>query len=149
MPPNEITKLYGSPRVGGDALSYCTRCKIELAHIIVSMVDQMPAKVICKTCKGQHSYKRQTTLGGKTRKPRGSRVTKVKISVSELWEQKLAEKNKEDSHPYAISHVFNPGSVIQHGKFGLGIVEKIQSSNKILVLFRGGEKILVHGLKQR
>jgi len=144
---NSTVKLYGPPKVGGDVLSYCTKCRIELAHVIVSMLDGKPSKVQCKTCRGTHKYK---ILGGVTvpSKPgtRRASAPKTVIRASELWEQKMSTKAKEDILPYKTSESFKKGEVVQHPTFGVGIVEEVRSSNKVAVFFRDGEKLLAHGL---
>lgn len=118
---------------------------MELAHVIVSMVDGKPSKVQCKTCRGTHKYKTAASLTGVT-KTRSPRAVKTVIKVSEIWEQKLAKKNKEDVAPYKANSTFTMGDVVQHPTFGLGIVEELRGTTKVLILFREGEKLLVHAL---
>lgn len=44
-------------RVGHDVLSYCTRCKMNLTHTIVTVDKQnKPARVLCNTCKSERQY---------------------------------------------------------------------------------------------
>ena len=44
--------------VGKEVLSHCSKCKLILAHIIVTMKDtKTPDKVQCKTCKATHAFK--------------------------------------------------------------------------------------------
>lgn len=139
-----VTALYGPPRVGGDTLSFCTKCRMELAHVIVSMLDGKPAKVQCKTCKGTHRYK---TSGNATPVRRsGTSAPKTVVRVAEIWEQKMSQKHKEDLIPYKANQRFAVGQVVQHPNFGVGIVEEVRSPTKMMVLFREGEKILVHGI---
>lgn len=46
-----------SSRVGHDILSYCTRCKMNLTHTIVTLDKQSkPARVLCNTCKSERQY---------------------------------------------------------------------------------------------
>ena len=35
--------------VGRDVLSMCTKCKMELGHVIIAMIDDQPKKVKCAT----------------------------------------------------------------------------------------------------
>lgn len=137
--------LYDTPKVGGDTLAYCTRCKMELAHIIVAMVGTTPARVICKTCRGEHNYKRQTGFVAQRAK-RAPVEKKQTLRVADLWEKKMSEHYADEVLPYATSSEFKMGNVINHPQFGLGIVEEVKRHGKIVVLFRLGEKILVHGM---
>ncbi len=118
---------------------------MELAHVIVSMLDSKPSKVQCKTCRGTHKYKTAASLTRVT-KTRSPRATKTVIKVSEIWEQKLAKKSKEDVAPYKANAKFIMGDVLQHPTFGVGIVEEVRGTTKVLVLFREGEKLLVHSI---
>jgi hypothetical protein len=131
--------------VGKDVLSYCTKCKLNLGHIIVAMKDSTHiAKVKCNTCGSLHSFKDPSLSSkqNKTRtKARGITPSKV-ISVSDLWMEKMSNTKKK-STPYAMDSKFNEGDVIDHVKFGPGIVEKVVD-DKIEVIFRHEIKTLVH-----
>ena len=43
--------------VGGEATSYCTKCRIERLHIIVALEKSIPKRVQCKACQGEHNYR--------------------------------------------------------------------------------------------
>lgn len=142
--------LYGAPKVGGDTLSYCTRCKMELAHVIVSMVDGQPAKVICKTCKSEHKARKQPGVAAKksvsARLGKPATPTQV-VRAAEYWEKKMREAKKV-GRPYVVTETFVVGDVVEHVKFGAGIVEAVVSPTKVNIFFRDGEKILVHGMQK-
>jgi len=144
----EIVKkaLYGTPKVGGDTLSYCTKCKMELAHVIVSMVDSHPAKVICKTCKSEHKNRKPPGAAKKSGPPRAGRASAATqvVRAVEYWEKKLREA-KRVPRPYAVTESYVAGDVVEHTKFGAGHVESVNTNGKMVVFFREGEKILVHG----
>lgn len=137
--------LYGLPKVGADILSYCSRCDRELAHVLVSMLEGRPAKVLCKTCKAEHRYKR-TGKGLGARPVREKKNQRILVSSEQYWEQKLTTNKNRATQPYSASGTYNPGDVIQHSSFGLGFVEELRGSKKMLVLFRSGEKVLVKGV---
>ncbi len=137
-------RLYDPPRVGGDILFHCTRCKMDLAHVIISMLATAPAKIQCKTCKSERKYKRAAAkkalaAAGGPRKPR--------MNTSALWEEKLASTSKKNMQDYSPKGAFKSGDVLTHKEFGVGIVEEERGPAKILVLFQQGERILVHGMK--
>ena len=152
--PSVPKNLYGPPKVGGDVLSFCNRCKMELAHVIFSMIDTRPAKVICKTCRSQHNYRKTegappaksspaARLGMATPK---SRQPVAVVRTAELWEKKLAASKTASARVYSPKEIFTKGEVINHSKFGMGLVEEIRRHGKILIFFRDGEKILIHAL---
>jgi hypothetical protein len=121
---------------------------MELAHVIVSMIDTRPAKVICKTCKGTHNYKRQgatvtRSTGTGTRKAATPRVS---VRAADYWEEKMAEQSNAQVVTYSPKQSFAKGDVLKHTQFGMGIVQELRQGGKIIVLFRDGDKTLVHGL---
>jgi len=143
MPPAD--NLYGEPKVGRDILAYCSRCKMELAHVIVSMLNRRAAKVLCKTCKTQHNFKRGSdTAYSAPAAPRRA-MPRTSVRASELWEKKISEKVSAPIRAYKVQDQFNVGEVIQHAKFGVGLVEEVKRNGKIVVLFREGEKVMIHG----
>ncbi len=68
---------------GDEVDSYCTTCKLVLAHQIVALVDDTPDKVICKTCGKQHKYRPNPpkSLRAKRRKQGKSKFSAQKKAV--------------------------------------------------------------------
>jgi hypothetical protein len=128
--------------VGKDVLSYCTKCKLNLAHTIVAMKDTKSiAKVKCNTCQSLHSYKDPSSSHAnktRTKKSEGSKI----ISISDLWMEQL-NKTSAKSQAYSIESKFKVGDVIDHSKFGPGIVQTV-IHDKIEVIFRHEIKTLIH-----
>ena len=71
--------------VGKEVLSYCNKCKLTLAHIIVTMKSENTiGKVQCKTCGGSHAYKDPSAVkASKTR--RGKKASKKTASKDVEW----------------------------------------------------------------
>ena len=131
--------------VGKDVLSYCTKCKLNLGHTIVAMKDiKHIAKVKCNTCNTIHAYKEPSTSSkqNKTRTRKTESSPSKIISVSDLWMEKISNTKKK-STPYTIETKFHVGDIIDHVKFGPGIVEKVVD-DRIEVVFRHEIKTLVH-----
>ena len=42
---------------GTDVDAYCTKCKLVLAHTVVTMKGVKPSRVKCNTCTGEHNYR--------------------------------------------------------------------------------------------
>lgn len=130
---------------GKEVLSYCGKCKLPLAHIIVSMKDtQTLGKVTCNTCKATHAYKDPATKTKKVKsKTQGTRKSRKSISVGELWTEEM-NKASGKAREYGIRETFLTGEIIDHKKFGPGIVQNT-IEDKIEVLFQHEIKLLVHG----
>jgi hypothetical protein len=49
------------PEIGGQLDTYCTKCKLDRAHRIVSMAGGAVKTVECQTCGAHHLYRRPKT----------------------------------------------------------------------------------------
>ncbi len=137
---------------GKDILSYCNKCKLSLSHTIIVMKDHNTVgKVMCNTCKGVHTFK-DPNAGAKKLTPtrRTSSKTGGRKSASAKAEQIqnkwLTDVNESDkaSQKYSPRTKFEIGDLVDHPKFGMGIVEATLEADKIDILFKTGNKILVH-----
>ncbi len=129
--------------VGKDCISFCKKCDLALAHIIVVMKDdKTPKRVQCNTCKATHVYNdpNDTKVKKVTK-----RKTKPKVINSEVW-QKALSKSENSPVSYSPKGSFALGDVLEHPTFGKGIVERCMDRNKIEVLFQNDIKILVHNI---
>lgn len=144
---------------GDEVDSYCTTCKIVLAHRVVAVVDDKPEKVICKTCEKKHKYRpnppksraKKAATGAKktsrkttTAKKKTTRTRKTK-DPTVVWEEALADKNISNAKMYSMGDVFDQDDIIEHDKFGHGLVKEIHAEGKMEVLFKEGTKLLVFG----
>lgn len=140
--------LYDPPKVGGDILAYCSKCQGEFSHVVVSMVDRKPARVMCKMCKGNHNYKRigDTKTKSFSKSQAASAPRKKVVLAQDFWQEQMELQKGKPMKPYSPKQTFGKGEVINHSSFGVGIVEEVRIDKKIVVIFRAGEKILVHSL---
>ena len=122
--------------VAQDVITMCTKCKLELNHIvIIHNTDGFVERVKCHTCGSEHKYRPV-----KKKAPK-KRVVK-KVDPARDFE-KLAEKYKEKEHvPYSMSGSFESNDVIDHDTFGMGIVINV-FYQKMEVAFSGGPRLLV------
>lgn len=129
---------------GDEVDSYCGKCKLERVHHVVALVDNAVVKVVCKTCGSRHRYK---PMHPEPRKKAGKRTpgatTATKGRQAQLWEKALAEKGSAGSKAYSITGSFEQGDVIEHERFGLGLVTETEGQGKMHVLFKEGPKRLV------
>ena len=129
---------------GKEVLSYCGKCKLALSHVIVAMKDAGTiGKVTCKTCNATHAYKDPATKAKKV-KSSTAKKSKKAVNVNDLWMSEIA-KSDGKSKPYTIRESFETGDLIDHKKFGPGVVQAL-IDGKIEVLFQHEIKILVHGM---
>lgn len=136
--------------VGKEVLSQCNKCKLILAHIIVTMKDaSTPDKVMCKTCKGTHAFKdpgsakKKVSIDRVIKSAKAAKSGKVSESVAELWTKAL-NKTTAKARAYNMKESFATGDVIDHPTFGQGVVEKCIDNNKIEVIFQDDYRTLLH-----
>lgn len=130
---------------GKEVLSLCGKCKLTLAHTIVSMKDAKTiGKVECRTCKGTHAYKDPSASTKKVKTKATPRTRAKSIPVNEMWTNEMAKASGK-ARIYSIREKFEAGDILDHKKFGAGIVQT-QIDGKIEVLFQHEIKTLVHNL---
>ncbi len=134
--------------VAGRIDSYCTKCRLWLEHTIVAILGSEIKKVECRTCGGIHKYRRSlpgiksntTTVRGSAKTPSSHAIQK---KVDDHWENILDKITSAAPRFYQMRESYKVGDVINHTKFGLGMVTSIKGAYKIRVLFENGPKVLV------
>jgi hypothetical protein len=46
-------------RLGDDIDDFCVKCKRVMNHAVVSLLNDQPAKVRCRTCHGDHDFRNE------------------------------------------------------------------------------------------
>ena len=135
---------------GDEIDSRCLKCKSVTNHTIIAMLNGKAAKVECNTCHGRHKYRSPVTVKKSSgvrkvgkKKTAGRMSPEVKAAAH--YETVLADRSMEGALPYAMTATFAQGDLIDHSKFGLGLVTRKISASRIEVTFRVGIKILVCG----
>lgn len=138
------------PAVAKDVDSWCTKCKLVLAHTVEAMVGEKITRVHCNTCGSQHAYRAKPpakAAGQKTPRARasGSKAREAGPSPASQYEALMRGKDPAKARAYAPSERFAAADLIRHPTFGLGFVLLVKESNKIEVAFADGPKVLAHG----
>jgi hypothetical protein len=140
--------------VGKEIVCYCTKCKMDLGHTIVSIAGAIPARVICRTCKSEHNYKVKKGVKepGAAKEPKAPRKPKApkedkSVPVEVEW-MKQINASTRPTREYATTLAFQTGDKIAHSMFGEGVIQKLIFPNKVEVLFRSDMKVLIHAGKQ-
>ena len=134
-------KEYESDRtpIAKDIITICSRCKLELNHIVVRHnTEGVVDRVKCHTCGFEHKYKPVKKKAATTRK----RKSPVRKKSPEKEYETLMEKNMGVVPvPYSMKASFSQGEIIDHKTFGKGIITGT-SHERIDVLFQNGVKTL-------
>lgn len=123
--------------VGTDINSLCTKCKQPQVHVITSMLQDRIAKVQCRTCGSFHRYRNPDAP------LRPPRKRSVKVSPEEMWEKMMKLAASQKKIPYTFSGDFKVNDLIDHATFGLGVVTHLLPGDKVQIVFKDSEKILV------
>ncbi len=126
------------PSAGDPIEARCTKCRKNTNHIIVAMAKEVPVKVECNTCSGQHKYRPPTA----PRKPAVRRTVDPKIAERKEREELMPTMGGKQKTDYTMTTAFKVGSLMNHPVFGVGIVRSLGGPRKIKVLFEDGLKTM-------
>jgi hypothetical protein len=129
---------------GSEVEAYCTKCKLVLAHTVVTMHGIKPRRVKCNTCNGEHNYraeKPQSKVAAK--KSEKSPKAKAPKKVRQSWTEVMQEASAKPHKTYSMSGSFGEGDWIEHSVFGLGCVQTFTPPNKITVRFADSTRMLI------
>ncbi len=130
---------------GDEVDSYCMSCKLILTHRVVGVVEGTPDKVICSTCGRKHKYRPNLPKSRQPKTGTAKKTTRTRRSKDPalLWEEAITGKDLSHPKPYAISGEFRENDIIDHKKFGQGLVMQLMGEGKMEVIFKEGTKLLV------
>jgi hypothetical protein len=144
--------MMGRYAVGGNADSWCTKCKLVLAHTVVAMVESAPIKAQCNTCGSTHKFRSDEP---KTRASSGATIKAALTKKSQRLSPGMVQANHyrelmegldpNKAKKYSVKEIFEKGELIRHPKFGLGLVTVLKDPGKMEVIFEMGPKTLVCG----
>ncbi len=130
---------------GSDIEAYCTKCKLVLAHTVVSMQATKPRRVKCNTCGGEHNYRAEKPQAKVVAK-KAEKTAKAKAPAKrtrQSWTDVMQEASGKPHKAYSMSGSFGEGDWIEHSVFGLGCVQAFTPPNKITVRFADSTRLLI------
>ncbi len=135
-----------TPKVSEDIDAWCIKCKMFLNHVIMTMKEIRPHRVKCKTCRDVHAFR---LVAPGTPKAKAEKAPK-KASAARTrrindFETRIEGRDTSKAIPYTMKGKFNPDDLIDHKKFGLGLVVRKVDPTKMEVSFSEGLKVLVFG----
>ncbi|APG28224.1 hypothetical protein A7E78_10425 [Syntrophotalea acetylenivorans] len=124
--------------VGDSIEGRCTKCRKNTAHIIVTLVEENPGKVQCTVCNREHKYRPPTAA----RKPAARRTVDPKEAERQEWQALQPTMNPAKATDYSMDATYKVNALINHPKFGLGVVQRVVGPQKVEVLFEDGRKMM-------
>lgn len=147
---------------GSEIDAWCTKCRLDLGHRVVAMVQGAPKRVVCLTCGSEHNYRapkiqknptgvvfRNRSEAAKTPKAssagaRAANKAKTEHERYEGWAARTLGQAVDAFTRYSMDSSFGEGQLVLHPKFGEGYVERVLEGGKISIMFRDGAKTLAH-----
>ena len=127
---------------GTDVEAYCTKCKLVLAHTVVTMKGAKPSRVKCNTCTGEHNYRAEKPQP-KTAAKKPSKGKSPSRRTRQTWNEVMQEATAKPHKTYSMTGNFGEGDWIEHRTFGLGCVQSFIAPNKITVRFADSTRMLI------
>ena len=108
------------------------------------------ARVKCNSCTAEHAYRAPPTASEATAAKRRAerKTTKTapitpKTTATE-FEVIAADKDLTEAQKYSIKMELNLNDIVDHPKFGIGVVTEIREHQKAHVAFPEGGRVLVY-----
>jgi hypothetical protein len=136
-----MTKDKNRTPVAENVITMCTKCEMELNHLVVAHnAGGIVERVKCHTCGSEHKY--HTDKKRTTKKTSKKSTSIQQLDLTKTFEE-LSKKFKAKKRvPYSMSGSFKNDDVIDHKTFGMGIVIGA-SRDKMEVAFSDGPRTLV------
>ncbi len=144
-----VTSYKVGAEIDAKCLPACGK-NLVLAHTVVAMVGDRVARVKCNTCEKEHSYRPPDSPSEATAAKRRAERKKAQAEVGRVmtpedYEKLSREIDLSQSTQYNMRMDLELRQVVEHPKFGLGIVVELKEGGKANVAFPDGGKTLVYG----
>jgi hypothetical protein len=135
------------PGVGQDIEALCGRCG-QVWHVVMAMMGDRIAKVVCKRCGGHHRYRNETddveaTNSNGAREGRRPGLARRRSRPAPPPPAPLpAFDPNKPPRTYAAKDVYDPGERVTHPTFGTGVVTGSPGAGRVEIAFPAGGRVL-------
>jgi hypothetical protein len=139
---------------GSEIDAWCTKCRMNLGHRVVAMLQGRPKRVLCQTCGSEHNYRKEKGASDVSPIRRGGEPARSASSKDAPARGKARRENDWEAHVlghavsaftrYSTVASLKQGELVLHSKFGEGYVTELVEGGKVNIMFRDGERTLVH-----
>lgn len=137
------------PAVASSFYCKCTKCGLDRYHKVVTHTNETTVRLKCEVCgkTGNHNLEAKKAASSKGKSgPRSSAARSTSARAALHASEYEAFKTGADSAKalvYNMKITFKEDQMVQHPKFGLGLVRSVQG-DKIEVFFEDEVRFLVH-----
>jgi len=140
------------PYVVGNAIDgYCKKCRTDTSQTIIELEGNQIRSVRCQTCNAEGPFQspRAKTKAGlrevaaKRKKPAPRRTKKKKEDPAEIYRQLLEGRDLDEAIPYKTKNPLDEGDLVDHPKFGIGVVVSVIEPTKANIAFEDRPRIMV------
>lgn len=132
---------------------------MDLAATVVAKVGQEIVRVECKTCRKERAYKPPKGVQDPSAAPKAKRKTKsasaeevsaksaaAARAVAVEWQNVMTSSKASKRIKYSPKCMLEAGNIVDHAKFGDGVVLKLHHPNKAEVIFQDDIRLLIYSL---
>jgi hypothetical protein len=132
--------------VGQDIEALCGRCG-QVWHVVMAMMGDRIAKVVCKRCGGHHRYRTENEVADDTtttREARGRSTSPRRFSrpAARTPEPMPTFDPNKAPRAYTAKEAFDAGDRVTHPTFGTGVVTGVDTPGRVEVAFPSGARVL-------
>jgi hypothetical protein len=141
------------PYVVGNAIEgYCKTCRADTNQTIVELDGHQVRTSRCRECNTEMPFRspRARTKAGlrevaakRKSKATTRRSRKKQEDPAEIFRQLLEGKDLSEARKYNAKKPLEEGQIIDHPKFGIGIVVSVTESTKANVAFEDRPRVMV------
>lgn len=137
------------PAVASSFYCKCSKCGLDRYHKVLTHTNETTVRLKCEVCgkTGNHNLEVKKTALGKTKgasKGASARSTSARAALHATeFEAFKTGADSAKATPYSMKITFKEDQIVQHPKFGLGLVRSVQA-DKIEVFFEDEVRFLVH-----
>jgi ribosomal protein L44E len=133
--------------VGQEVEAFCRKCKADTLHKVTVIKEGKIKKAMCSACLSTHAYRAPKKIA-----MAGAPVTVAKIRKTTRrgvkdWATLVADIDEKSAVTYKLSGDFSNATALSHKIFGIGIITRVISPDKIEVVFKKKTAILAQNLK--
>lgn len=132
--------------VGDEIEALCRTCKAATVHNIEIIKSDKVTKVMCKNCLSSHRFRNpeEVLIAKQAKKKEAKKPMSPATKSQRKWSRLISKSENELSKTYQMNGTYVQNDVIEHTKFGTGVVVTVIDPSKISVVFEDGEKTLIH-----